>query len=71
MLDFKYIKDNLEAVKKNIDDRFMKADADLVASLYDKRNELLKRLEDERRARNENAAAMKGKLEQAVRERLI
>ncbi|HQO65971.1 MAG TPA: serine--tRNA ligase, partial [Spirochaetales bacterium] len=32
---------------------------------------LLKRLEDERRARNENAAAMKGKLEQAVRERLI
>lgn len=71
MLDFKYIKDNLDAVKKNIGDRFMKADADLVASLYDKRNELLKRLEDERRARNENAAAMKGKLEQAVRERLI
>ncbi len=71
MLDFKYIKDNLDAVKKNIGDRFMKADADLVASLYDRRNELLKRLEDERRARNENAAAMKGKLEQAVRERLI
>jgi seryl-tRNA synthetase len=71
MLDNKYIKDNLEAVKKNIAARFMKADADLVAALYDKRNELIKRLDDERRARNENAAAMKGKLEQPQREKLI
>lgn len=71
MLDLRFIKDNLDAVKKNIGDRFMKADADMVASLFDKRNELLKKLEDERRARNENAAAMKGKLEQAVRDRLI
>ena len=71
MLDYKYIRDNLEAVKKNVADRFMKADAQLVASLYDKRNEVLKSLEDERRARNENAQAMKGKLEQALREKLI
>jgi len=71
MLDLRFIKDNLDAVKKNIGDRFMKADAELVAALFDKRNELLKRLEDERRARNENAAAMKGKLETAVRDRLI
>jgi len=71
MLDLRFIKDNLDAVKKNIGNRFMKADADLVASLFDKRNELLKRLEDERRARNENAAAMKGKLEQTVRDGLI
>jgi seryl-tRNA synthetase len=71
MLDLRFIKDNLDAVKKNISDRFMKADADLVAALFDKRNEILKKLEDERRARNENAAAMKGKLEAAVRDRLI
>ena len=71
MLDHKFIRDNLEAVKKNIGDRFMKADADLVATLYDKRNEFLKRLEDERRARNENAASMKGKIEAAIRDRLI
>jgi len=71
MLDLRFIKDNLDAVKRNIGDRFMKADADLVASLFDKRNELLKKLEDERRARNENAAAMKGKIEAAIRDRLI
>ncbi|MDX9899405.1 MAG: serine--tRNA ligase [Spirochaetia bacterium] len=71
MLDLRFIKDNLDAVKKNIGNRFMKADADLVASLYDTRNELLKRLEDERRARNDNAAAMKGKIEAAIRDKLI
>jgi len=71
MLDLRFIKDNLDAVKKNIGDRFMKADADLVAALFDRRNELLKRLEDERRARNENAAAMKGKLDAAIRDTLI
>jgi len=71
MLDYKYIKDNLEAVKKNVAARFMKADADLVAGLYDRRNAILKALDDERKKRNDNAAAMKGKLEQAVREKLI
>ena len=71
MLDYKYLKDNLEAVKKNVAARFMKADADLVAGLYDRRNAILKALDDERKKRNDNAAAMKGKLEQAVREKLI
>ena len=61
----------MAAVKKNIADRYMNADADRAVSLFDRRNELLKKLEDERRARNENAAAMKGKLEAAVREKLI
>ena len=70
-MDYRFIKENLAAVRKNIADRYMKADADLVASLYDKRNELLKSLEEARRTRNENAAAMKGKLEQAIRDKLI
>jgi len=71
MLDYKFIRDNLEAVRKNIAERFMKADADLVATLYDKRNELLTALDEMRKKRNENAAAMKGKLEQAIRDKLI
>jgi seryl-tRNA synthetase len=71
MLDYKYVRDNLEAVKKNVADRFMKADADLVASLYDKRNELLTALDEERKRRNDNAAAMKGKIEAAIRDKLI
>jgi seryl-tRNA synthetase len=71
MLDYKFIRDNLAAVKKNVADRFMKADADLVASLYDKRNEIVRALEDERKKRNDNAAAMKGKIEAALREKLI
>jgi seryl-tRNA synthetase len=71
MLDYKFIRDNLEAVKKNVADRFMKADAQLVAALYDKRNETLTALDDLRKKRNDNAAAMKGKIEQALREKLI
>ncbi|GAB1432319.1 serine--tRNA ligase [Spirochaetota bacterium] len=71
MLDPKFIKDNLEAVIKNIADRYMKADAELAVALYEKRNGLIKKLEDERRARNENSAAMKGKLETDKRNALI
>jgi seryl-tRNA synthetase len=71
MLDYKYIKDNLAAVKKNIADRFIKADADLVVSLFDKRLAVLRELEDERKKRNDNAAAMKAKLESEARQRLI
>ena len=71
MLDYKFIRDNLEAVRKNVADRFMKAQPDLVASLYDKRNEVLTALDDMRKKRNDNAAAMKGKLEQAIRDKLI
>jgi len=71
MLDYKFVRDNLDAVKKNIADRYMKADADLVAQLYDRRNAALRALEDERKKRNDNAAAMKGKLEPEARQRLI
>ena len=71
MLDYKFIKDNLSAVKKNIADRYMKADADLVVELYDRRNAALRALEDERKRRNDNAAAMKGKLEPEARQKLI
>jgi seryl-tRNA synthetase len=71
MLDYRFIVENLPAVKKNIADRFMKADADAVAALYHKRTELTTALQGLREKRNTNAAAMKGKLEADARAALI
>ena len=62
MLDLKFIRDNVDAVKANIKNRFMEADADLVVELYGKYNETLAKLEELRAQRNENASKMKGKL---------
>jgi len=71
MLDIRFIKDHLEQVKKNITDRNMVADADLVVKLYDEKTALQQKLDGLRQQRNENAAKMKGKLEQDVRNALI
>ena len=71
MLDYKFIKDNLEAVKQNIVNRNMTADADEVVRLYDERTALVTRLQQLREKRNENAALMKGKLDEAKRRELI
>ena len=71
MLDYKFIKDNLEAVKQNIVNRNMTADADEVVRLYDERTSLVTRLQQLREKRNENAALMTGKLEEAKRRELI
>lgn len=71
MLDYKFIKDNLEAVKENIKNRNMTADADLVVTLYDKRTALVTEKQNLQQRRNENAAAMKGKLDAEARNKLI
>ncbi len=71
MLDFKFIKDNLDAVRENIKNRNVTANPEKVVELYDRRNEVIRELEDLRRLRNENAAKMKGKLDQDVRQTLI
>ncbi|MBB6481067.1 serine--tRNA ligase [Spirochaeta isovalerica] len=71
MLDLKFIKENIDAVKENIRNRNVQADADKVVELYDARNKALQELEELRRQRNENAKKMKGKLEQDVRQALI
>jgi seryl-tRNA synthetase len=63
MLDFKYIRDNLEAVKANIANRFMDANPDLVVDLYKEYNLALGKVEELRTKRNENASKMKGKLD--------
>ncbi|MFA5851892.1 MAG: serine--tRNA ligase [Spirochaetales bacterium] len=67
MLEYKFIKDNLEAVKKNIADRYMNADADLVVALFDEKSALLREIEELRKQRNENALSMKGKIDPEAR----
>jgi seryl-tRNA synthetase len=61
MLDYKFIAENLTAVMANIADRFMKANAEAVARLYNKRTELATNLQSLQQRRNANADAMKGK----------
>lgn len=71
MLDLKFIRDNLDLVEANIAKRQVKADAKRVASLYQKRCELEKRIDKLRQERNQNAALMKKGLEPLAQEELI
>jgi seryl-tRNA synthetase len=71
MLDYKFIKENLELVKKNIERRNVKADAERTAALYTEWCLLEQKADELRRERNDNAASMKGKLEKADRDKLI
>lgn len=71
MLDYRFIKENLDAVKANIKARNMSADADLVVTLFDKRTALVSSLQVLQTRRNDNAKAMKGKLAEEERKRLI
>jgi len=71
MVDLKFIKENLEAVKENIRNRHMQADAELVVRLYDERNALIVQVDALRAQRNENAQRMKGKLTAEERSVLI
>jgi len=71
MLDLKYIKENADAVKQNVKNRFMSVDVDRVIELYDKRNVLITEIDAQRQKRNENAKKMKGKMEQDQRTALI
>lgn len=71
MLDYKFIKDNIEAVKQNIINRNMTADAEKVVELYDKRTALVTKLQGLQQKRNENAQAMKQKLDNDKRQELI
>ena len=71
MLDYKFIKDNLEAVKENIKNRNMTADADIVVKLYDERTAMVTELQALQQKRNENAQSMKQKLDNDKRQELI
>jgi seryl-tRNA synthetase len=71
MLDLKFVRDNIEAVRRNVKSRHVSADPDLVVQLYDQKNLLLKELETLRAARNANAERMKDKLPPEARAPLI
>jgi seryl-tRNA synthetase len=71
MIDLKFLKDNLDAVEKNIRDRSMRADAAGVVRLYDQRSALTREAGELRSRRNENAAGMKGGLSAQERAALI
>ncbi len=71
MLDIKFIKENLELVKKNIEDRNVRVDADLVVELYNKKNSIQVKLDNLRKNRNENAQKMKSKLSDSDTQKLI
>lgn len=71
MLDLKFIRDNLDAVKANILNRGVEADAELVMELADMRSRLIQDLDELRQKRNENAKKMKGPMDPGARETLI
>ncbi len=71
MLDLKFVKENREVVKENIRNRYMDVDLDKVITLYEKRSRLIRKTEDLRQRRNENAKHMKGKLSPEERKILI
>lgn len=71
MLDLKFIKENLTAVRENTARRKVDADPDRVVDLYDRRISLITDIERLRRQRNLNSASMKGKLSDEDRKRLI
>src|SRR3989338_11697776 len=71
MLDLKFIRDHLEAVWVNCRNRNVAVDLDGFVALDANRRKLLGEVEALRQQQNENAQAMKGKLEPAAREALI
>ncbi|MBQ3923747.1 MAG: serine--tRNA ligase [Spirochaetales bacterium] len=71
MLDIKFIKDNVEMMKENAAKRNVAVDIDKVVSLYNRKTEIQFELDTLRQKRNENAAKMKGKMEQSERNALI
>ncbi|UPA13090.1 serine--tRNA ligase [Borrelia turicatae] len=71
MLDLKFIRDNLELIQKNIKDRGLELDIDLLISLDDERKKLVTKIGELNAIRNENANAMKGKIDDSRRHSFI
>lgn len=71
MLDLKFIRDNLDLVRKNCEERNVKIDFELFSSLEQERRRLIQSLEEFRQRQNQNANSMKQKLSDDERKRLI
>ncbi|KAL4426351.1 hypothetical protein ABPG77_004645 [Micractinium sp. CCAP 211/92] len=70
-IDFKFVRDNVEAVAANCRNRLSTADPQVVAQLYEEYVKAQQETDRLRAARNENSSAMKGKLEPEQRAALI
>ncbi|PSC75103.1 aspartate aminotransferase [Micractinium conductrix] len=70
-VDFKFVRDNVEAVAANCAARLSCADPQRVATLYEEYVAAQQETDRLRAARNENSGAMKGKLEPEARAALI
>ncbi|CAA3016819.1 serine--tRNA ligase, chloroplastic mitochondrial isoform X1 [Olea europaea subsp. europaea] len=70
-IDFKWIRENKEAVAANVKNRNSNANIDLVVELYDKLMNVQKEVEGLRAERNVVANRMKGKLEPSERQKLV
>lgn len=71
MIDYRELKTRRDEIAKNIANRNMKVDVDQVIELSDRRSVLMHSVEDLRTKRNENAAKMKGKMDDTTRQALI
>ena len=71
MIDLRELKERRDEIAANIKNRGMKVDIDQIIELQEERAQLLKRVDELRSKRNENAAKMKGKLDSDVRAQLI
>lgn len=71
MLDLKFIRDNVDLVRQNIQRRGARADVDRVVELYARRIAVQQELEALRAERNESSQKMKAKLEGHERQILI
>ena len=69
--NIKFIRDNIDDVKENCSNRNVSVDLNRLLALDDERRSNIQAVEDIRRQQNEIAKAMKGKLEQLERNRLI
>jgi len=71
MLDLKFIRENIEAVRQNCAHRNIKVDLDSFEALDHGRRTQIQNLEEIRRLQNETAQAMKEKLDKARRDELV
>ena len=70
-IDFRFIRDNVDMMAKNCSVRHTSADPHKVAQLYDEYCKLIQETDTVRALRNENSAAMKGRMDESSRNELI
>ncbi len=71
MLDYKFIKNNLDEVNKNIIRRNIQADANLVVKLFNERTEITTKIQELQKEKKDNSKIMNAKLSDEERKALI